>query len=234
MLVATQMLVEPHALAFEETRTEYGVRLRLTSFPVRVRFDAPVPGLSDGGQVALLRAIASWNARACSSPLLVMTDDEDDTLVEIVPVVDHWKFGSAIAAHTAVESEPFGGEVRHVIIEIDARRKWSQEMEVSPDALDLESILLHELGHALGLEHSRQDEAVMRAGIKTGQTRRTLHADDLAGVCAVTSRVVLGKDESLASFGRTFWRAKGVLGVLVLVFLGAGVVAFGLVKRAWS
>lgn len=226
VVVAAQVVVLPNSLAYEETRTEYGARLRLTSLPARVRLDKPVPGLSDGGQAALLRAIASWNAKARSAPVLVMTND-DDALIEVNAISEGWKFGSTIAAHTAVDSDSWQGDIRHVIIEIDARRKWSQGATVSPDELDLESVLLHELGHALGLDHSRNQEAVMRAGIRPGQTRRILEADDIAGLGDLTKRAMYRDVPSPGNVVRLSWNSQGLFwfsffGVLsVLVILRA-------------
>lgn len=222
LVVAAQVVVLPNALAFEESRTEYGARLRLTSMPVRVRLDIPVPGFLDGGRAALLRAIATWNARACSSPLLVLTEDDDDVFIEVTSVQEHWEFGPAIAAHTAVESDPFLGDIRHVVIKIDARRQWSQETMVPANAIDLESVLLHELGHALGLDHSRNQDAAMRAGIKPGQSRRLLHEDDVRGICAVTKTTVFGESNSASNVLSTLWHSKWLL--VMMVFFGAGAV----------
>lgn len=219
VVMVAQVAVLPNVLAYEESRTEYGARLRLTSLPARVRLDSPVPGFSDGGRGALLHAIATWNARACSSPVLILTEDEDDALIEIVPILDHWKFENAIAAHTSIEGDSFQGDIRHVVIEIDARRPWSQEAIVSPDALDLESVFLHELGHALALDHSRNQDAVMRGGIKPGQIRRNLHADDIAGICAI------------ASVGPTLVKSKTLFLTMVLFLVGAAVVVWAFVKR---
>jgi len=225
LVVAVQVAVVPNSLAFEASRTEYGARVRLTSLPARVRLDTPVPGLSDGGRKALLRAVAAWNVCACSSPLLVMTEDDDDAVIEIVPILEHWKFGSAIAAHTAVESDPFQGDIRHVVIEIDAGRTWSQEVAVSPNAIDLESVFLHELGHALGLDHSQNQDAVMRAGLKPGQTRRTLHDDDVAGICAITKMMPLVGNKSMATVGWRLWQSKWLFVMILLCVSGASVIA---------
>jgi Matrixin len=235
VFVIAQVLGVPNAWAYEQTRTEYGVLLRLTSLPARVRLDSPVPGLSDGGQGALLRAIASWNGQACSSPVLVMTNEDDEVTIEIVPVVEHWSYGAAIAAHTHVESDPFQGDIRHVIIEIDARRKWGEGQVVLSDALDLESVFLHEFGHGLGLDHSRHEGAVMRAGIKPGQTRRKLDADDVAGLCAITSRARLGADDFWGGASRIVWQSKVLLVMIAFTIWGTSVVICALAKRirAW-
>jgi hypothetical protein len=49
---------------------------------------------------------------------------------------------------------------------------------------DLKSILLHEAGHFLGLDHSREDGAVMQAALQVGEFRNQLSADDSAAICA--------------------------------------------------
>lgn len=51
---------------------------------------------------------------------------------------------------------------------------------------DLQSVLTHEAGHFFGLGHSAFAEATMFATYSSGETfKRTLHADDVAGMCAI-------------------------------------------------
>jgi|LNFM01.1.fsa_nt_gb hypothetical protein len=54
-----------------------------------------------------------------------------------------------------------------------------------PDTADLSTILTHEFGHGLGLGHSDQDRAVMWPTAGMGESRRTLSADDVEGICDV-------------------------------------------------
>ena len=63
------------------------------------------------------------------------------------------------------------------------RYRWS----LTPDEgeLDLPSVLLHELGHSLGLHHCARlcsREAVMQEAIPTGVRRRSLTASDLTAI----------------------------------------------------
>ncbi len=58
-------------------------------------------------------------------------------------------------------------------------------IDFSPDKFDAESVLLHELGHALGLAnlYSPSDsDKVMYGYIAKGQIKRSLHQDDINGV----------------------------------------------------
>ena len=50
---------------------------------------------------------------------------------------------------------------------------------------DIQTHVLHELGHALGLAHSADPNAVMSAIIPSGKVRRTLSQDDINGIKAL-------------------------------------------------
>jgi MYXO-CTERM domain-containing protein len=52
--------------------------------------------------------------------------------------------------------------------------------------IDLESIVTHEAGHFLGLDHSTTFDAVMREDYRPGDLApRTLKPDDIAGICSI-------------------------------------------------
>ncbi len=62
---------------------------------------------------------------------------------------------------------------------------WSlRRFGAPPGAYDLQQTMTHELGHCLGLSHSEVAEALMSRTLAdgTGDERRHLHADDVAGL----------------------------------------------------
>jgi hypothetical protein len=58
------------------------------------------------------------------------------------------------------------------------------ELGVIANQRDLLSIMVHEAGHFLGIDHSRQEGAVMQAELSVGEVRTALSADDEAAICA--------------------------------------------------
>ncbi|MCS6901952.1 MAG: matrixin family metalloprotease [Myxococcales bacterium] len=87
--------------------------------------------------------------------------------------------------YTTVTFESSTGRILGADIEVNS----GQNIITTEDRgvrYDLESILVHELGHALGLSHSNNPEATMRASYAEGSTdMRTLAPDDLEAVCTV-------------------------------------------------
>lgn len=70
-------------------------------------------------------------------------------------------------------------------IHLDADEHWSILLPVTGSA-DLPTLLLHEIGHALGLEHDTADpSAVMNERFEVGATRRSLASSDIESVRAL-------------------------------------------------
>ncbi len=65
---------------------------------------------------------------------------------------------------------------------------WSVVLPTPEFGFDLDTTVLHELGHALGLDHSANPDAVMFARATGGESRRRLTADDIAGLRSLYGR----------------------------------------------
>jgi hypothetical protein len=111
-----------------------------------------------------------------------------------------WQHEAADLAHTAVADERWTGTLRHARIALHP----GYLAELLPGAatpVDLESLLLHEIGHALGFGHVMRRDAVMFPGVNS--VRRALSDDEFAAVCAVYPRVVATDPPSAVQISRT-------------------------------
>jgi hypothetical protein len=87
---------------------------------------------------------------------------------------------------TTVTFEADTGEIYDADTEINGTLPLSVGDPVTPGSYDLESIITHEMGHFLGLAHSRDPVATMYAQYNQESTMmRTLKADDTAGLCTI-------------------------------------------------
>jgi hypothetical protein len=82
---------------------------------------------------------------------------------------------------TTLRPDPLSGEVFDADIEINAPAV-AQEAALN-SAVSLQSVLLHEIGHYLGLAHSTDSDAVMFAFYKP--VSMALTQDDIDGICAI-------------------------------------------------
>uniref|UniRef100_A0A803MBT5 Peptidase metallopeptidase domain-containing protein n=1 Tax=Chenopodium quinoa TaxID=63459 RepID=A0A803MBT5_CHEQI len=79
-----------------------------------------------------------------------------------------------------------GGVLGHSFFPTDGRSHYDATENWSDDPglyeTDLNSAVLHEIGHLLGLGHSQDKNAVMFATIDHGVKKRELQQDDVEGI----------------------------------------------------
>jgi hypothetical protein len=148
----------------------------------------------------IVAAFTEWSRRACEDgPASIAFTELPDAACHQVEYVDggpnanlvmfqddKWTYGGAqnTLAMTTVTFDADTGELLDADMEINHALN---ELTVSNEHVvyDLQSIVTHEVGHLLGLDHSTAAQTIMRADYAPSSTEhRTLDADDIEAVCA--------------------------------------------------
>lgn len=198
---------------FEPYRTVDGVPVRWPSdAALVVHADASPDGSFAAAAVAdaMRTAFDAWLGGACpaadpprvdtrpAAPTIVTTPgqlDEDDGVVSLVWFADaatwNQRFGQLELARTISIHRRLSGELVDADIAVNfGGFDFTLDSACSPDRYDFLSMLTHEVGHVLGLDHSDVAGATMARRSDPGECdKRTLEPDDIAGICATYSVV---------------------------------------------
>jgi len=87
-------------------------------------------------------------------------------------------------AETTYWFNPTNGDITEVDCVFNDNKTWSTAAMTPAGQFDVETVMLHEFGHYLSLGHS-VPPSVMQPSIPNGTQRRTLTADDIAGIIAI-------------------------------------------------
>lgn len=95
-----------------------------------------------------------------------------------------WGSTSGSLATTTIWTNTTTGDILEADCVFNDSFTWSTASPTPAGQFDIESVMLHEFGHILGLDHSTAP-AIMQPSIPNGTQRRTLNADDQAGIRAI-------------------------------------------------
>jgi hypothetical protein len=143
----------------------------------------------------LARAFDNWQGVACASGQspglsLRVADavaggmDEADAIVTYVD--SGWRYPPSYGAITQLTVDLETGAITRALVEINSETH-AMAIDAQAPEIDLEAVLTHEVGHLIGLDHSRVAGSTMVAETRAFGTAdlRSLDADDVAGVCAL-------------------------------------------------
>ncbi len=189
LLALTVLMTTPQADAWEVLTNDAGMELRWHTMPITYRINpSNGQGLSElAVTTAIEDAIGEWEAvddayitfDNLGTTSQYGTEYGDDNLIYFE---EDWAYDRDLLALTANWSDSSTGQILGFDIRINSEdHLWTVSEE--PDRDDIQNMITHELGHALGLDHTEVDTtATMYGSAVSGETtKRELKWDDQAG-----------------------------------------------------
>jgi len=137
-------------------------------------------------QGALASAFASWDAVACANVALTyggQKANDPQSGIHITFRQNGWDPSVADALAYSVSETQSNGTITSNDIVFNAYDvSWSTSVPAAAGKSDIQAVVAHEIGHALGLDHAREFEATMFFS-GGGTDARTLEPDDTRGLC---------------------------------------------------
>ncbi len=220
------LLLASNALAFEVLTTPSGDETRWLESAVA--WSLAEPTVPEGLSIdAIVDSFAAWEQSAEGALDFRRVDDVAALHPEAldgntVAFVTDWEWGSDVLALSATWTDS-AGEIRGFDLLINGDIDWVGQVE--SDGLDLQYVVTHELGHALGIGHSEVRPAIMYPSVLADESsRHALHADDERAIQYLYPSV---EDEwpSVSRFGGCGNVQPGAM------VWGIGMLALGLVVR---
>ncbi|MBM3817826.1 MAG: matrixin family metalloprotease [Acidimicrobiia bacterium] len=227
-------------LRFSVTLAGRAVTLKWQRMPVRwFATDRGAPGVTASAfQSAMARAFATWEAVPTASIAFQFAgftgaEPFDDDDISVLGFQSRPEMERVLGA-TGFVIDTQTGEIVESDIFFNSAFAWSTAADGDPNAFDLESVAVHEIGHFLGLGHSALGETEVRPeggrrvlasgavmfpiAFGRGNTLdRQLQPDDVAGVSDLYPAGGFRRATGVAR-GRVQRNGTGVLGAHVVAF----------------
>ncbi len=218
-IVAVVVFMAGNALAYKVYRTDKGTPLRWYKSEVKMFYDyngtKDIPGNAEWQ--AVNKSMDTWNAVDCNQPRLEPGGLKQDgktgywphkdnyNLIRWVNHKDEWtqKYvgNEDVIAFTTVSYDLDTGEIYDADMDIN---DWNFDFGVdgSRSKYDVQNTVTHELGHVLGMDHSKDPDATMYYSANKGDiNKRTLSRDDKDGLCYLYSKDWAHPDEGGTDVG---------------------------------
>ena len=185
MLSSFLFIISGQAYGWETKTNSNGDTLHWTTNEVHYALNAEGShGLSNSDvETAIQNAAAAWSFGNLSfvfdGDTKKNSADYSDNVFSVY-FSDNWTEDPEVMAITYTWSTS-EGEIVHFDMEINSEHHdWS--IDGSADKHDLQNAITHEFGHALGLDHSAQEQATMAPTALPGEiSKRDLEQDDIDG-----------------------------------------------------
>ncbi|MEZ4676118.1 MAG: matrixin family metalloprotease [Caldilineaceae bacterium] len=180
----------PEAAGEPQVSTDDPPRWTLASLELDVKFNLNTEQIDDVNKpagdfaMAIRRAMRTWSILAGVDFTLLYSG-------ETAAVTTGYDGENEIVFMHQGQNKPIGRALiwytsGNVIVEVDMWLNDDYQFSVNGDPalgeIDLESVVLHELGHWGPLDHATNPDAVMYSVLGTMQKKRVLHADDIAAI----------------------------------------------------
>ena len=136
-------------------------------------------------KAAFQRAMRAWSeATSGNLTFSEVFEPNQPNTIDIVWIDEPGHFPDNGVAHSYYAAPPnpesYAGDIH-----LNPRRQWAAGDQVASSAFQIERVAVHEIGHALGMDHSGISSAVMYGTVQTGEVFSGLSADDIEGICTL-------------------------------------------------